>query len=87
MEIEFDSDKNQRNIEIRGIDFSIAVDFDFDNALEVDQVVSGELRHFALGFIGNRLHALVYTMRGETIRVISLRKANKREARLYGQTS
>lgn len=87
MEIEFDSDKNQRNIEIRGIDFSIAVDFDFDNALEVDQVVSGELRHFALGFIGNRLHALVYTMRGETIRVISLRKANKQEARLYGQTS
>ena len=59
MEIEFDAKKNQRNIELRGIDFALAAEFDYENALEVEQVVNGETRYFALGHIGSRLHALV----------------------------
>lgn len=87
MEIEFDAKKNQHNIELRGIDFSLAAEFGYDNALEVEQVVNGETRYFALGHIGSRLHALVYTLRGDAVRVISLRKANNREVRHYEQTS
>jgi uncharacterized DUF497 family protein len=41
------------------------------------------VRWTALGFIGNRLHVLTYTVRGENIRLISLRKANKREREYY----
>lgn len=87
MEIDFDDHKNQRNIERRGIDFALAAEFDYDSALEIEQTVDGERRHFALGYIGNRLHALVYVLRGDAIRVISLRKANKREVKRYEQAS
>lgn len=42
-----------------------------------------ETRYRALGPIENRLYLLVYTMRGGIVRVISLRKANKREFNYY----
>lgn len=72
---------------LRGIDFALAAEFDYENALEVEQVVNGETRYFALGHIGSRLHALVYTLRGDAVRVISLRKANSREVQHYEQKS
>lgn len=62
-------------------------EFNFDDVLEFSQQVSGELRHFALGFINGRLYALVYTLRGDVLRVISLRKANKREVKYYEQSN
>ena len=43
----------------------------------------GEGRYQALGLIEGRLHRLVFTPRDDGIRVISLRKANKREAPRY----
>jgi hypothetical protein len=85
MEMEFDAAKNERNLKLRGISFELAVQFDFDGALEVEQLVDGEVRHFALGYICDRLHALVYTLRGDVLRIVSLRKANKREAMRYEQ--
>lgn len=42
-----------------------------------------EVRYIATGYIGQRLHRVVYTMRDESIRIISLRKANPREMRQY----
>ncbi|WP_372782422.1 BrnT family toxin [Litorivivens sp.] len=87
MEIEFDSRKSQRNVELRGISFDLAAGFDFDGALEVEDYRDGETRYFALGYIDKRLHALVYTLRSDVIRIISLRKANKREVRRYEQTT
>ena len=44
-----------------------------------------EARYVALGYIGDRLHYVVYTMRGGKCRIISLRKANSREIRQYAQ--
>ena len=38
-----------------------------------------------LGYIGDRLHYVVYTMREGKYRIISLRKANPREIRQYAQ--
>ena len=38
-----------------------------------------------MGYIGSRLHVVVYTMRGTRRRVISLRKANSREVRKYAE--
>lgn len=83
MKFEYDPQKNQRNIEQRGLSFDLVVYFDFDHVIECEQVVGGELRYFALGYIHSRLFALVYTLRGDIIRVISLRKANKREVSYY----
>jgi uncharacterized DUF497 family protein len=85
MEIAFDPAKNERNIQERGISFELAADFDFETAIFVQDTRKdyGEKRFRAFGYIGDRLHALVFTMRGEKLRVISLRKANKKEVRWY----
>lgn len=44
-----------------------------------------EVRYCALGYINSRLYALVFTETALGIRVISLRKANKREVKKYEQ--
>ena len=43
----------------------------------------GEQRIIAFGYLGARLHCAVYTMRGNTVCVISLRKANRKEIALW----
>jgi uncharacterized DUF497 family protein len=42
-----------------------------------------EQRLDAIGLIGDRLHVMVYCLRGDAVRVISLRKANLREVKRY----
>lgn len=85
MNIQYDETKNQKNINNRGISFALANDFDFSSALIVKDTRKdyGESRFFSLGYIGQRLYALVFTPRNESIRVISLRKANPREVKKY----
>ena len=85
MPISFDPQKNERNIAQRGIPFEIVEDFEWDNALVVEDLRKdyGERRFQALGLIAGRLHALVFTPRAGLVHVISLRKANRRETKLY----
>jgi uncharacterized DUF497 family protein len=81
-----DPAKNARNLAERDIDLiQGAKAFDFGTAVSAvdDRKDYGEVREVAAGFIGPRLHILVFTMRSETCLVISLRKANKREIRRY----
>lgn len=89
MQIEYDPAKNERNIRERGLSFERAADFDFDRALYRldDRGDYGERRIRALGYIGDYLYSLVYTMRGEVLRVISLRRANRREVRVYEEAA
>jgi hypothetical protein len=81
----FDPQKNERHIAQRGIPFEIVEDFEWDNALVVEDLRKdyGERRFQALGLIAGRLHALVFTPRAGLVHVISLRKANRRETKLY----
>lgn len=87
MEIEFDPEKSARNVELRGLPFDLVADFDFDSALVARDTREdyGEDRFIAMGLIAARLHVLAYTMRGDRLRVISLRKANAREVERYEQ--
>ena len=85
-EITFDPAKNEANIRKRGLPFSLVKDeFDWASAqvIEDSRRDYGERRFRALGFIGTRLHAVVYTPRANGMHVISLRKANRREERRY----
>jgi uncharacterized DUF497 family protein len=50
-----------------------------------DRYPYGEARFRAYGWMDGRLHMLAFTMRGDALRAISFRKANAREAKLYGQ--
>ena len=88
MEIEFDPDKNERNKAVRGFGFDRVADFDFDTALiQIDDRRDyGELRYTALGLIEGRIYALVFKETDPGIRVISFRKANRREVRKYAQS-
>ena len=85
MEIEFDPEKNARNIELRGIPFEEAARFEWDSAVIIPdtRLNYGEPRYRAFGLIDNRLHALVFTPREGAIRGTSLRKANRREVFRY----
>lgn len=85
LEIEFDWRKSDANTRLRGLPFQIAENFDFTTALYQvdDRRAYGETRIRALGRVGNRVHALVFTETVRGIRVISLRKANQREVKCY----
>jgi uncharacterized DUF497 family protein len=87
MEIEFDPEKSAKNVELRGLSFDLVADFDFDSALVARDTREdyGEDRFIALGLIGDRLHVVAYTMRGDRLRVISFCKANAREVERYEQ--
>jgi uncharacterized DUF497 family protein len=85
MEIEFDPEKNAANRRKHKFDLADATGFEFETALIVEDNRHdyGETRWQALGFIGSRLHMLVFTVRGTKVRAISLRKANDRECAYY----
>lgn len=85
--ITFDPAKDAVNVRERGLPFSLVKDeFDWATAEVIEDTRRdyGERRYRALGFIGARLHAVVFTLRAAGLHVISLRKANRREKRRYG---
>lgn len=88
MRISFDPAKDEWNIRVRGLSFSAAADFDFENALYAvdDRRDYGETRYVALGMLRDRLHVLCFVETDDGIRVISFRKANAREVRRYEKT-
>lgn len=87
MNISFDPVKSERNERERGLPFSLVEQLDWSGAVieDDDRKDYGEHRYRALGFIGDRLHAVVFTPRASKVHVISLRKANKRGVKQYEQ--
>ena len=85
MEIKYDPRKCERNIQERGLSFERVNDFEFETAWFVEDRRRdyGETRIRAFGYLDSRLHALVFTVTGEVLRVISLRRANRREVKRY----
>jgi len=85
MEYEWDETKRDANFAKHGVDFMDAENFDWSSAIETidDRLNYFEERWIVLGLIDNRLHVLIYTIRGENIRLISLRRANRRERDYY----
>jgi hypothetical protein len=85
MTYEWNETKRRSNLEKHGVDFADAGNFDWETAFikEDKRADYGEDRFIALGKIGHRLHLVGFTMRGESVRVITLRKANAREETLY----
>ncbi|WP_368389217.1 BrnT family toxin [Pseudomonas sp.] len=53
--------------------------------MEDDRFDCGACRYRAMGYIGDRLHVVVFTPRGDAVHVISFRKTNKREVKNYDQ--
>lgn len=89
MKFEWDEQKNRENIWKHGFDFHDAEKV-FQGPFHIlpdKKRAYGEERFAALGFIEDILVRLSYTMCGEVLRVISLRKATVAEGRLYEEES
>ena len=83
---EWDETKRNSNLDKHRIDFTAIYSFEWDTALIELSHRAGEYRYTAIGYIGDRLHYVVYTKREDNRRIISFRKANRREERRYAQT-
>lgn len=85
---EWDDDKNAANINRHGIQFFTAtLVFDDLNRVDLydDNHSESEDRYKTIGMINGETIVLsvIYTPRGESIRIISARKATKTERSLY----
>jgi len=83
---EWDEDKRRANLRKHGVEFADAVSaFDDDNAMTLrDAGSEGEERFVTLAADAfGRLLVVVYTWREEGIRLISARKATRRERKQY----
>lgn len=83
MRYDWDETKRQSNIAKHGVDFVAAADFEWDVAFVLTSQTANEPRLVAIAPINLRLHVLVFSIERRIVRIISPRKANKREARLY----
>jgi uncharacterized DUF497 family protein len=81
----FDPRKSERNRQERGFGFEIVAEFAFHSASYApdNRKDYGEIRTRTIGLIGDTLYALVFTIRGNALRVISLRRANRKERKRY----
>ncbi|MCY3745438.1 MAG: BrnT family toxin [Acidobacteria bacterium] len=86
MQIEFDGAKRRATIQARGLDMARAAEVFAGPTLTVedDRQEYGESRFITIGFLDDVMVVLVWTSRGDASRIISMRKANERERRLYG---
>jgi uncharacterized DUF497 family protein len=90
MEFEWDQRKSDACFALRGFDFAYAIQIflDPDRLVEGDSRFDyGEVRYRVLGLIEGRLFVVVYTPRGDALRLISARKANAREVVRYEHSS
>jgi uncharacterized DUF497 family protein len=86
MEFEWDPAKSAWNARERNLPFERAVDVFLDPfriTFVDDRKDYGEVRHLTMGHIEDLLFVLIYTERPDTIRIISARRANKREEKRY----
>ncbi len=81
---EFDPDKSAANLAKHGIDFDAAQAlWRDDRRLTIASLHDGEERWVVVGMIDGRLWAAAITWRGDSIRIISVRRARAREEQDY----
>ena len=78
MEVEYDSAKRLRTLEQRGLDMADASQAfsGLKVTIQDDRKNYGEPRWITFGFLSERMVLVVWTTRGNKLRIISMRKAN-----------
>jgi len=86
MKFTWDIEKEKRNIEKHGLGFMIAK-YLFSDPYRVDNIDDrkeyGEERHNLFAKAFDVIFMMCYVLRGDSVRIISLRRANQRERRKY----
>jgi uncharacterized protein len=85
MQIEFDPDKDAANLEKHRVSLALAIELDWEAALVWvdDRIEYGEMRMIALAPKTEILYYVAFVDRGDARRIISLRRANRREVKHY----
>lgn len=85
MQIEFDPVKDSANLEKHGVSLALAAELNWEAALVwVDERFEyDELRMIALAPKTEILYYVAFVDNGEVLRIISLRRANRREVKHY----
>ncbi len=86
MEFVFDPDKSRRNLEKHGIDFETAQSLWLDERrVTFDTAFQDENRSGVIAAYQERLWCAIYTIRDQSIRIISVRRARENEEAIYFQ--
>ena len=85
MKSEWDEAKNQKNIAKHGLSFEDAEQVFSGSCVtfEDDRLDYGEERLITLGLLVGRLVVRAHSPRDEGTRIISMRKGNRREQKIY----
>ena len=84
-DFEWDEAKAADSLARHGVPFSAVRRFEWESCttFEDRRADYGEARLVSHGLIADRLYVVVWTLRGRRCRLISLRKANRREVRAF----
>ncbi|MDQ3713857.1 MAG: BrnT family toxin [Acidobacteriota bacterium] len=88
MEFEWNENKNVENIKKHSVSFEEPeMAFRDENAVELyDELNSDDETHYQIIALSpNRLLFVAFTVRGKTIRIISARKANQKQVKIYNE--
>ena len=86
MKFEWDENKSLSNEGKHGIDFKSATElWDDIDRVEIQTSFPDEIRHILIGKIKSKVWVAVFTTRNHAIRIISVRRARKKEQTLYEQ--
>jgi len=84
MQFEWDAEKSRTNQDKHGIDFDAAKNLWLDeDQIEILAPHPIEDRRIIIAKYHKKIWAAIYTIRDDTIRIISVRRARKREVNLY----
>ena len=85
---DWDDAKAANNLAKHGVPFDYAARMFLDEAVvdfDASREADGEARRKAVDQIEGRIFTVVYAQRGDAIRIISTRRANAMERKVYGQ--
>lgn len=86
MTFEWDEKKSLTNKNKHGINFDTAKKLWKDsNRIEIQTSYPLENRNILIAELNNKYWTAIFTRRGDTIRIISVRRSRKREVNLYEQ--
>lgn len=87
VKVQWDERKRRVNIDTHHFDFVDAAELFTNGTLRVFAAHGNdtEIRHKGMGILYGVVLVVVYTLRNETVRLISVRKASRSERKKYGE--
>ncbi len=84
MFFEWDQEKSRTNKEKHGIDFETAkLLWTDEGRIQIEMTFPDEKRWALIARVAEKVWTAIYTLRNETVRLISVRRARPKEVRLY----